>query len=64
MDEQYLTVWWNEKVMHHQHVDMSWETFKKHGIYKFKLARTHVAFQDQIEKGIPFPTPSGKIEFF
>jgi anaerobic dimethyl sulfoxide reductase subunit A len=64
VDEQYLTVWWNEKVMHHQHVDMSWETFKKHGIYKFKLARTHVAFQDQIEKGIPFPTPSGKIEIF
>lgn len=60
VDERYLTVWWNEKVMHHQHVDMSWETFKKHGIYKFKLARTHVAFQDQIEKGIPFPTPSGK----
>jgi anaerobic dimethyl sulfoxide reductase subunit A len=64
VDEQYLTVWWNEKVMHHQHVDMSWETFKKHGIYKFKLARTHVAFQDQIEKGIPFQTPSGKIEIF
>ncbi len=64
VDEQYLTVWWNEKVMHHQHVDMSWESFKKHGIYKFKLARTHVAFQDQIEKGIPFPTPSGKIEIF
>ena len=64
VDEQYLTVWWNEKVMHHQHVEMSWETFKKHGIYKFKLARTHVAFQDQIEKGIPFQTPSGKIEIF
>ena len=64
VDEQYLTVWWNEKVMHHQHVDMSWESFKKHGIYKFKLARPHVAFQDQIEKGIPFPTPSGKIEIF
>jgi anaerobic dimethyl sulfoxide reductase subunit A len=64
VDEQYLTVWWNEKVMHHQHVDMSWESFKKHGIYKFKLARPHVAFQDQIEKGVPFPTPSGKIEIF
>jgi anaerobic dimethyl sulfoxide reductase subunit A len=64
VDEQYLTVWWNERVMHHQHVDMSWESFKKHGIYKFKLARPHVAFQDQIEKGLPFPTPSGKIEIF
>jgi len=64
VDEQYLTVWWNERVMHHQHVDMSWESFKKHGIYKFKLARPHVAFQDQIEKGLPFQTPSGKIEIF
>jgi anaerobic dimethyl sulfoxide reductase subunit A len=64
VDEQYLSVWWNEKVMHHQNVEMSWESFKKHGIYKFKLARPHVAFQDQIEKGIPFPTPSGKIEIF
>jgi len=64
VDEQYLTVWWNERVMHHQHVDMSWESFKKHGIYKFKLARPHVAFQDQIEKGLPFPTPSGRIEIF
>ena len=24
--------------------------------------RPHVAFQDQVEKGIPFQTPSGKIE--
>ncbi len=64
VDEQYLAAWWNEKVMHHQHVEMSWESFKKHGIYKFKLPRTHIAFQDQIEKGIPFQTPSGKIEIF
>ncbi len=64
VDEQYLTVWWNEKVMHHQHVDMSWESFKKHGIYKFKLARPHVAFQDQIEKGLPFPHPRERLKFF
>ena len=63
-DEAYLRTWWENRVMHHQHVDMSWETFKKHGIYKFKLDKTHVAFRDQIEKGVPFNTPSGKIEIF
>ena len=41
---------------------MPWEEFKRHGVYKFKLDRPHVAFQDQIEKGVPFQTPSGKIE--
>ncbi len=60
-DEAYLVAWW-ERVMHHQHVTMSWEEFKKRGVYKFKLSRPHVAFQDQVEKGIPFQTPSGKIE--
>ena len=64
VDEAYLAAWWHDKVMHHQGVTMSWEDFKRHGIYKFKLARPHVAFQDQIEKGIPFPTPSGRIEIF
>jgi anaerobic dimethyl sulfoxide reductase subunit A len=61
VDEAYLMAWW-DRVQHHQHVDMSWEEFKKRGVYKFKLDRPHVAFQDQIEKGFPFPTPSGKIE--
>ncbi len=61
VDEAYLAAWW-EKVQHHQHATISWEEFKKQGSYKFKLPRLHVAFQDQIEKGIPFPTPSGKIE--
>jgi anaerobic dimethyl sulfoxide reductase subunit A len=46
-------------------VTMSWEEFKKHGVYKFKLDKEpHVAFRDQIEKGEPFQTPSGKIEIF
>ncbi len=62
VDEAYLIDWWNNRVRRHQHVDMSWEEFKKHGIYKFKLDRPHVAFQDQVEKGVPFQTPSGKIE--
>jgi anaerobic dimethyl sulfoxide reductase subunit A len=62
VDEAYLREWWEGKVMHHQHVDMSWDEFKQHGVYKFKLDRPHVAFQDQIEKGTPFQTPTGKIE--
>ena len=43
-DEAYLTAWW-EKVQHHQGVTMSWEEFKKHGIYKFKFDKPHVAFR-------------------
>jgi anaerobic dimethyl sulfoxide reductase subunit A len=62
VDEAYLQAWWNEKVMHHHHTDMSWEEFKKRGIIKFKLDKPHIAFRDQIEKGVPFQTPSGRIE--
>jgi anaerobic dimethyl sulfoxide reductase subunit A len=62
VDEAYLKVWWEEKVMAHQHVEMTWADFKKHGVYKFKLDKPHVAFRDQIENGKPFQTPSGKIE--
>jgi anaerobic dimethyl sulfoxide reductase subunit A len=61
-DEAYLRAWWETKVMPHQHVDMSWDEFKSHGIYKFLLKEPHVAFRDQIEKGKPFQTASGKIE--
>ncbi len=61
-DEAYLVDWWKNKVQAHQGVTMSWVDFKKHGVYKFKLDRPHIAFQDQIEKGIPFETQSGKIE--
>lgn len=64
VDEAYLRKWWYERVVGHQHVDMSWEEFKARGVYKFKLPRPHVAFQDQIELGKPFQTPSGKIEIF
>ncbi len=61
VDEAYLSAWWGT-VQSYQGVSMSWEEFKKRGVYKFKLWRPHVAFQDNIEKGIPFQTPSGKIE--
>ncbi|MBU0655617.1 MAG: molybdopterin-dependent oxidoreductase [Gammaproteobacteria bacterium] len=64
VDEAFLREWWENKVMHHQHVTMPWEEFKKYGIYKFKLDRPHVAFQDNVEKGVPWETPSGKIEIF
>ncbi|MBF0307028.1 MAG: molybdopterin-dependent oxidoreductase [Alphaproteobacteria bacterium] len=63
VDEAYLVDWWH-KVQSHQNVTMSWEEFKAKGVYKFTFARPQVAFQDQIEKGIPFQTPSGRIEIF
>ncbi len=61
-DEAYLTAWWSDKVQKHQGVTMSWETFKQHGVYKFVLDRPHIAFEEQITQGVPFETPSGKIE--
>ncbi len=63
-DEAYLREWWENRVMRKQRVTMSWDEFKQHGIYKFKLSRPFVAFQDQIEKGKKFKTKSGKIEIF
>lgn len=64
VDEQYLKAWWEGKVMKLQNVKMSWNEFKKHGVYKFILPKTHVAFEDQIQNGEPFETDSGKIEIF
>ncbi|MEB4589523.1 molybdopterin-dependent oxidoreductase [Candidatus Thiothrix sp. Deng01] len=64
VDNAYLQEWWESKVMHHQQVEMSWEEFQQHGVYKFKLPRPHVAFQDNVEKGVPWETPSGRIEIF
>jgi anaerobic dimethyl sulfoxide reductase subunit A len=65
VDEAYLSEWWNSQVRgksKNQTINMSWEDFKKFGVYKVKLDKPHVGFQEQIEKGKPFPTPSGKIE--
>jgi anaerobic dimethyl sulfoxide reductase subunit A len=63
VDEAYLIDWWH-KVQNHQGVTWSWEEFKARGVYKFVLPQPHVAFRDQVEKGVPFQTPSGKIEIF
>jgi anaerobic dimethyl sulfoxide reductase subunit A len=64
VDEAYLADWWRDKVQKHQHVKMSWAEFKKRGVYKFKLDKPLVAFEEQIKSGgkVPFETPSGKIE--
>lgn len=63
VDEAYLIAWW-ERVQNEQGVKMSWEDFKGHGVYKFVFDKPHVAFREQIEDGVPFETPSGKIEIF
>jgi anaerobic dimethyl sulfoxide reductase subunit A len=46
--------------MDHQGVTMSWEEFKKRGVYKFTSTSRLVAFRDQIEKGEPFETPRAR----
>lgn len=61
VDEAYLAAWW-QRVQEHQGVKMSWEEFKRRGVYKFVFDKPHVAFREQIEKGVPFDTASGKIE--
>jgi len=64
VDEAYLREWWEQRVRPRQQVSLSWEQFKQQGVYKFKLPRPQVAFQEQVEQGKPWPTPSGKIEIF
>ncbi|MBE7460291.1 MAG: molybdopterin-dependent oxidoreductase [Zoogloeaceae bacterium] len=64
VDEAYLAAWWKDKVQAHQGVKMSWEEFKRRGVYKFEFKQPLVAFREQIERDQPFQTPSGKIEVF
>lgn len=62
VDEAYLKRWWNNKVMATQNADMTWEDFKERGVYKFKFDKPLVAFEKQVKYGMPFETPSGRIE--
>jgi anaerobic dimethyl sulfoxide reductase subunit A len=66
VDEAYLREWWERRVMPSpaHPVTMGWDEFKKRGVYKFRMHEPHVAFKEQIEKGLPFQTPSGRIEIF
>ena len=41
-----------------------YEVFRENGGYKYKNPPLRIAYREQIEKGIPFHTPSGKIEFY
>lgn len=63
-DEEYLREWWENKVQIKQGATISWEEFKRRGVYKFEYEEPPVAFQEQILEGKPFPTPTGKIEIF
>jgi anaerobic dimethyl sulfoxide reductase subunit A len=38
--------------------------FKRTGIWRDKRKKPYIAFQEQIQKGKPFATPSGKIEIY
>ncbi|NCB41716.1 MAG: dimethyl sulfoxide reductase [Clostridia bacterium] len=42
----------------------AWEVFKEKGGYMYKQNECIVPFQENVEKGIPFETPTGKIEIF
>ena len=57
------------KEMYHQmqeenHRLPTYEVLKSRGIFKWKEEKPFVAYSKQIEEGIPFNTPSGKIEIF
>ena len=43
-----------------------YDTFKKEGIHKVRLAKPFIAFEEQVKGPVnnPFPTPSGKIEIY
>ena len=39
-----------------------YEQFRENGGYKYKNPPLRIAYREQIEKGVPFHTPTGKIE--
>ena len=64
-DDEYLRSF-VEKYPEMQKEIPDYETFKRRGIHRVKLAEPIVAFKEQIDdpENHPFPTPSGKIEIF
>jgi anaerobic dimethyl sulfoxide reductase subunit A len=42
----------------------AYDVFKERGFHEIDLAEPWVAFREQIEQGVAFPTPSGKIEIY
>ena len=40
------------------------EEFQKNGIHVWKLPERNISFEENIKDGVPFKTPSGKIEIF
>jgi anaerobic dimethyl sulfoxide reductase subunit A len=52
VDEAYLVDWWKNKVQDHQGVTMSWEEFKKRGVYKFEF--------DAAARGLPRADRAGQ----
>lgn len=42
----------------------AFSAFRTMGTYRYKTPIERVAFREQIEDGVPFPTPSGKIELY
>lgn len=45
-------------------VPKDWETFKKKPIIRIPMDKVHTKFEDEMNEGKPFRTPSGKIEFY
>jgi len=41
-----------------------YESFKRKGFHQIEMKEPWVAFRDQVESDLPFPTPSGKIEIY
>jgi anaerobic dimethyl sulfoxide reductase subunit A len=63
VDEAYLREWWEHKVMAHQHVTMSWDDFKKHGVYKFKLDSRTSASASRSSRANRSPRPPARSRF-
>ncbi|MBQ0064332.1 MAG: molybdopterin-dependent oxidoreductase [Firmicutes bacterium] len=61
--EEWLRFGYNEFRKHEPELP-KYEDFKKAGGYFYKNPEAFIAYKEQIERGVPFNTPSGKIEIF